>query len=217
MPDKKSRDSLTPGEHLRAELKRLGLDQIAVSEAAGMSRQTINNVVNGRQAISRRVAAKLARLTGQRADYWLAASFPGTRPAKAPRVSSAVLSGSQIIRAVKDGVLVVDPFIAARAGASSLTLTIGTIGGSARPSMLRPGRGIQAWTAERIDLPPDLFARLGSTAQLAEQGLLAVAALQVEPGFSGRLSFFLFNAGSKPCRLVTGAPALLMEVWRMPP
>ena len=45
--------SLKPGEHLRAELERLGLNQIAVGKAAGVSRQSINNIVNGRQPISR--------------------------------------------------------------------------------------------------------------------------------------------------------------------
>ena len=39
---------LTPGDHLRAEIERLGLDQVAVSAATGVSRQSINNIVNGR-------------------------------------------------------------------------------------------------------------------------------------------------------------------------
>jgi hypothetical protein len=33
---------LTPGAHLRAEIKRLGLDQVRIAEATGVSRQTIN-------------------------------------------------------------------------------------------------------------------------------------------------------------------------------
>src|SRR6185312_7038037 len=43
---------LDPGQHLRAELKRLGLNQIYLSKAAGVSRQTVNNIVNGRHPIS---------------------------------------------------------------------------------------------------------------------------------------------------------------------
>src|SRR3977135_2343381 len=68
---------LTPGEHLRAEIERLGLDQVAVADAAGVSRQTINNIVNGRQPISRAMAARLGRLTDRSSDYWLRSSFPG--------------------------------------------------------------------------------------------------------------------------------------------
>jgi addiction module HigA family antidote len=65
----------TPGAHLRAEIERLGLDQVAIAEATGVSRQTINNIVNGRQAISRAMAAKLGRLTGRSSDYWLRSRF----------------------------------------------------------------------------------------------------------------------------------------------
>ena len=80
-------DTLAPGEHLRAEIERLGLDQIAVSQATGVSRQTINNIVNGRQPISRAMAGKLGRLTGRSSDYWLRAEFPAARRSarRAPR------------------------------------------------------------------------------------------------------------------------------------
>jgi plasmid maintenance system antidote protein VapI len=32
---------LTPGAHLRAEIEHLGLDQVAIAEATGVSQQTI--------------------------------------------------------------------------------------------------------------------------------------------------------------------------------
>src|SRR5215471_2144784 len=60
---------LSPGQHLRAEIERLGLDQVALCKAAGVSRQTINNIVNDRQAISRAMAGQLARITGRSSDY----------------------------------------------------------------------------------------------------------------------------------------------------
>ena len=73
------RGALKASEHLRAELERLGLNQIDVSKATGVTRQTINNVVNGRQPISRAMAAKLGRLTGRGSDYWLQDSFAALR------------------------------------------------------------------------------------------------------------------------------------------
>src|SRR3569833_2389630 len=80
---KKDTDSTTgrvlPGAHLRAVLMRLGLDQVAVSKATGVSRQSINNIVNGRQPISRAMAGKLGRLTGHGSDYWLSAPFGKNR------------------------------------------------------------------------------------------------------------------------------------------
>src|SRR6185312_7013740 len=110
---------LTPGEHLRAEIGRLNLDQVAVSQATGVSRQSINNIVNGRQPISRAMAAKLGRLTGHSSDYWLRASFARPRTQNVDKDASlrgerggqadprpfgvGVLVNHQIARAVKDG------------------------------------------------------------------------------------------------------------------
>ena len=66
---------LTPGQHLRAEIERLGLDQVAMCKAVGVSRQTVNNIVNDRQPISRAMAGKLGRITGRSSDYWLRVVF----------------------------------------------------------------------------------------------------------------------------------------------
>lgn len=68
---------MNAGEHLRAEIQRHGMDQVEVSKATGVSRQTINNIINGRQAISRAMAGRLGRLLGNSSDYWLRRSFPG--------------------------------------------------------------------------------------------------------------------------------------------
>lgn len=112
---------LSPGAHLRAEMERLGLDQAALAEATGVSRQTVNNIVNNRQAISRPMAAKLGRLTGQSSDYWLRSAFIGRkasqpwRDADEPPGSDhrlhpfAILVNHQIVRAVRDSVIRVDP------------------------------------------------------------------------------------------------------------
>lgn len=65
----------SPGEHLRAEIGRLGLDQAKLGAAIGVSRQSINNIINGRQQVSRAMAKKLGALTGCADDYWLRNSF----------------------------------------------------------------------------------------------------------------------------------------------
>jgi len=99
---------LSPGEHLRREIERLDLDQVAVSKATRVSRQTINNIVNDRQPISRAMSAKLARLMGHSSDYWLRKSYPrqgGNRDQAASSFArkNGVLVNHQIVRAVKDG------------------------------------------------------------------------------------------------------------------
>jgi addiction module HigA family antidote len=123
------RESLTPGAHLRAEIQRLGLDQVAVSKATGVSRQSINNIINGRQAISRAMAGKLGRLTGHGSDYWLAAVFSSkgkaTRYADARTSGTGVLVNHQIIRAITDGVISIEPFDANNVRTASSDLTLG--------------------------------------------------------------------------------------------
>ena len=100
---------LSPGEHLRREI-----DQVAVRKATRVSRQTINNIVNDRQPISRAMSAKLARLMGHSSDYWLRKSYPrqaGNRDQAASSFArkNGVLVNHQIVRAVKDGVLALSP------------------------------------------------------------------------------------------------------------
>ena len=80
---------LTPGQHLREEIARIGLNQAAVCKATGVSRQTINNIINDRQAISRAMAGKLARVTGQSSDYWLRASFSSAPNVEEDSISNA--------------------------------------------------------------------------------------------------------------------------------
>ncbi|MDP2411685.1 MAG: HigA family addiction module antitoxin [Pseudolabrys sp.] len=107
---------VSPGEHLRMEIRRLALDQVAVGRATGVSRQSINNIINGRQAVSRAMAIKLGRLTGHSADYWLRASFPTGADDRYPAGSDKRLGGAgvlvnhQIAQAVKRGIIVIEPF-----------------------------------------------------------------------------------------------------------
>ena len=71
----------TPGEHLRAELLHMGMDQATLSVRLDVSRQTVNNIINGRQEISRSIARKLGAITGRDEDYWLRSSFAASRRA----------------------------------------------------------------------------------------------------------------------------------------
>lgn len=76
--------SISAGEHLRAEIERFGFTQGEVADVLGVTRQTINNVINDRYAISRPMAGKLGRLTQRSSDYWLHNSFPVAREPRVP-------------------------------------------------------------------------------------------------------------------------------------
>jgi deoxycytidine triphosphate deaminase/addiction module HigA family antidote len=229
---------LSPGAHLRAEIERLGLDQVAIAEATGVSRQTINNIVNRRQAISRAMAAKLGRLTGRSSDYWLRSHFnlQGTRaghqPDERPDKSAisdrtdfrpvAVLVNHQIIRAAQEGIIGVDPFEPKNVQLASLDLTlddfiITTEGEEVDISggecfSLEGGQTVNVRTREWIEFPLDYVGRVGAMTQLAKFGIIMSHGFQVDPGFKGRLQFCLFNAGGKSYELRSGDPIISLEI-----
>ncbi len=224
-------DTLAPGEHLRAEIERLGLDQIAVSQATGVSRQTINNIVNGRQPISRAMAGKLGRLTGRSSDYWLRAEFP--RPGEAHGAATTaddsarplgvgVLVNHQIERAVKDGIIEIDPFEEANLQPASIDLTLDdfiiTTAGEkiditdGQTFVLRAGLAVNVSTKEWIALPRDYVGRVGGMTSLASRGILTSHGFQVDPGFQGNLQFCLFNAGGGDFELHDGMPIISLEI-----
>jgi deoxycytidine triphosphate deaminase/addiction module HigA family antidote len=233
------RAAATPGAHLRAEIERLGLDQVAVAEAAGVSRQTINNIVNGRQPISRSMAARLGRLTGRSSDYWLRSRFPSgemaslthaDEPARADAAAqdvvgvrgAAILVNHQIIRAVREGIIRVDPFTERNVQRASIELTLHdfilTTDGnptdiSGGQSFTLPhGHTVSASTREWIEFPVDYVGRVGAMTRLARFGIIMSNGLQVEPGFQGHLQCCLFNAGVTTFELRGGDPIMSLEI-----
>ena len=61
-----------PGEMLREDfLPDYGLTVSSLAEAAGVSRQTINELLRGRRAVSPEMALRLGRLFGNTPEFWL--------------------------------------------------------------------------------------------------------------------------------------------------
>ena len=61
-----------PGDMLREDfLPDFGLTVAGLAEAAGVSRQSINELLRGRRAVSPEMALRLARLFGNTAEFWL--------------------------------------------------------------------------------------------------------------------------------------------------
>jgi addiction module HigA family antidote len=61
-----------PGEMLREDfLPDFGLTVAGLAEAAGVSRQSINELLRGRRAVSPEMALRLARLFGNTPEFWL--------------------------------------------------------------------------------------------------------------------------------------------------
>jgi addiction module HigA family antidote len=61
-----------PGEMLREDfLPDYGLTVAGLATAAGVSRQSINELLRGRRSVSPEMALRLARLFGNTAEFWL--------------------------------------------------------------------------------------------------------------------------------------------------
>jgi len=61
-----------PGEMLREDfLADYGLTISGLARASGVSRQTINELLRGRRAVSPEMALRLSRLFGSSAEFWL--------------------------------------------------------------------------------------------------------------------------------------------------
>ncbi len=61
-----------PGEMLREDfLPDYGLTVAGLAEAAGVSRQSVNELLGGRRAVSPEMALRLGRLFGNSPEFWL--------------------------------------------------------------------------------------------------------------------------------------------------
>ena len=61
-----------PGDMLREDfLPDYGLTVSGLAEALGVSRQTINELLRGRRALSSEMALRLSRLFGNTPEFWL--------------------------------------------------------------------------------------------------------------------------------------------------
>jgi addiction module HigA family antidote len=61
-----------PGEMLREDfLPDYGLSVAGLAEAAGVSRQSVNELVRGRRAVSPEMSIRLSRLFGNSPEFWM--------------------------------------------------------------------------------------------------------------------------------------------------
>lgn len=66
------RRPIHPGEMLRQDfMSDYGLTVTGLAEAAGVSRQSVNELLRGRRALSPEMALRLSRLFGNSPEFWL--------------------------------------------------------------------------------------------------------------------------------------------------
>lgn len=74
-----------------------------------------------------------------------------------------------------------------------------------------PGQFAYIHTEEIVKVPADSIAFISIRARIKWKGLVNVSGFHVDPGFKGRLTFAVFNAGPSPIHLRRGEPCFL--IW----
>ncbi len=76
--------------------------------------------------------------------------------------------------------------------------------------VIPPGQFALLISGERIRIPPDAIGFISIKAAIKFKGMVNISGFHVDPGFSGRLKFSVYNAGSSPIVLEPGAPTFLL-------
>lgn len=74
-----------------------------------------------------------------------------------------------------------------------------------REALIQPGEVVYVLTKEKVNLPPDMYMSLSANRSMSEYGVLTLGGFAVDPGYSGRLMFGLFNYSSTPYPLIPGS------------
>ena len=84
------------------------------------------------------------------------------------------------------------------------------------PYLLLPGSFVLGSTLERVEIPPDLVARLEGKSSLGRQGLVIHSTAGfVDPGFKGTLTLELSNNSGTPIMLSAGMQICQMSFTQM--
>lgn len=74
-----------------------------------------------------------------------------------------------------------------------------------REALIQPGEVVYVLTKEKVNLPTNMYMSLSANRGMSEYGVLTLGGFAVDPGYSGRLMFGLFNYSSTPFTLMPGS------------
>lgn len=141
-----------------------------------------------------------------------------------------ILTHDKILRLIKKGKLIVDPYDESAVGPASIDLTLASqlrvftkkreiIDGEVdyksvttlididpvKGFVLKPGELVMGITVERVTLPTDVAAWINSRSRFARIGLMShITAPFIMPGVSNKQVLEIYNAGPKSIRLKAG-------------
>lgn len=121
--------------------------------------------------------------------------------------SASVLVGEEIADMARNGRLISREFDDKSLQATSYDFRIGTrgiVGGDSSETdltqkrlVIDPGSYAGVISMEKIKLPPNVFAQIGSKRKFSYDGLILLTGSIIDPGYEGYLLFGLYNASTK--------------------
>jgi len=73
-----------------------------------------------------------------------------------------------------------------------------------REALIQPGEVVYVLTKETVNLPTNMYMSLSANRGMSEYGVLTLGGFAVDPGYSGKLMFGLYNYSSTPFTLIPG-------------
>lgn len=140
-----------------------------------------------------------------------------------------MLSRPDILRAIDERSILIDPFEPENVGPASLDVTLGEClrfgtlnrggdfaddlkGRAGRDEIvIQPGETWKIWTAERITLPSNLCAHLAARSDLTMHGILLGFGIQIDPSWSGTPFLVLSHQGDERYPMSRGEPCASVE------
>jgi len=83
--------------------------------------------------------------------------------------------------------------------------------------VVRPGELVYVMSAERLELPSDIRAELSLKRKISHLGIMVLGGSSVDPGYTGRLVFALFNLSTRPFPLQIGRKLIAAHFFRLDP
>ena len=98
----------TPGEVLRRLAEENHITQERLAESLGVSRYSVNQLMNGRRAVTAEMALRLARVLSTTAEFWLNLQRPVDLHFARQRIGTRVDRLKPLRRRVPDDILFYD-------------------------------------------------------------------------------------------------------------
>ena len=136
-----------------------------------------------------------------------------------------MMSDEQILAAVKNREIVLDPFDPTKVQPASYDARVGTWAFSSSSKekvnlsqkgvlIVEPGEFAVIEPRERVQLDNKTAGQLGLRSEYARRGLLMLSGPQIDPGFSGVLVVRMVNLATKPIALPYEDPFLTIQFFR---